>query len=50
MPDDWEMRHGLDPNDPADGAKPAAGSGGYTNLEIYLNQLAGKDAPGGQRR
>jgi hypothetical protein len=40
IPDDWEIRHGLNPRDPADGAQPAAGAGGYTNLEVYLNELA----------
>ena len=29
MPDEWETAHGLNPNDPADAAKVAAG-GGYT--------------------
>jgi hypothetical protein len=38
MPDDWERKHGLDPNDPADGASVANGDG-YTNLEDYLNSL-----------
>ena len=39
MPDTWEKAHGLDPKDAADGnAKQADG---YTNLEIYLNALAG---------
>jgi pectate lyase len=41
IPDDWEARHGLDPHDPSDAARPAAGGGGYTNLEVYLNELAG---------
>jgi hypothetical protein len=40
MPDKWEKRHGLNPKDAADGAKLSAG--GYTNLEIYLNHLAGE--------
>ena len=39
MPDDWERAHGLDPNDDADG--PAVAANGYTNVEIYLNELAG---------
>ena len=39
MPDAWESKHGLDPNDPSDGAK-AKEAGGYTNLEAYLNELA----------
>lgn len=38
MPDEWEKKHGLNPNDPADAAKLAAG-GGYTNIEMYLNGL-----------
>lgn len=42
IPDEWEIKHGLDPKDPADGAKPAKGGGGYTNLEIYLNELAAR--------
>ena len=42
MPDDWERAHGLDPADPADG--PRAGRDGYTNLEVYLNELAGPTA------
>jgi pectate lyase len=37
MPDDWERRHGLNPNDPADGN--AVQADGYTNLEKYLNSL-----------
>ncbi len=38
--DDWEKVHGLSPSIPADGAvyRPD----GYTNLEHYLNELAGK--------
>ena len=40
MPDKWEKRHGLNPKDAADGAKLSAN--GYTNLEIYLNHLAGE--------
>jgi len=36
MPDEWEKKYGLDPNDPADAAKDLDGDG-YTNLEEYLN-------------
>ena len=36
MPDEWEKRFGLDPNNPADAAQDADGDG-YTNLEEYLN-------------
>ena len=38
MPDEWEKVQGLDPNNPADGAR-AAPSNRYTNLERYLNSL-----------
>ena len=38
MPDAWERKHRLNPNDPADGAQDANGDG-YTNLEDYLNSL-----------
>ena len=41
MPDVWERRHGLNPDDPADGALTAAGSP-YTYLEVYLSSLAGE--------
>ena len=36
MPDWWEKKHGLDPNDPSDAAQDRDGDG-YTNLEEYLN-------------
>ncbi len=39
IPDSWEVAHGLSPADPADG-KTDSGDG-YTNLERYLNELAG---------
>ena len=39
MPDDWELAHGLSPDDPAD--RNGLAAGGYTNLEVYLNDLAG---------
>ena len=37
MPDAWELAHGLDPKNAADGAAVAAN--GYTHLENYLNSL-----------
>jgi hypothetical protein len=37
MPDDWEKRHGLDSNNPADGNGDIDGDS-YTNLEEYLNR------------
>lgn len=45
MPDEWEKTNGLNPNDPADGAAVASDKGGYSNLEIYLNELAAKAMP-----
>ncbi|MDP0500082.1 MAG: polysaccharide lyase [Verrucomicrobiota bacterium JB022] len=36
MPDEWEIRYGLDPHNPADAAEDADGDG-YTNIEEYLN-------------
>jgi len=44
MPDAWEKEHGLDPNNARDGAALAAN--GYTNVENYLNELAGDPVPG----
>lgn len=43
MPDVWESAHGLDPNNPRDGAAFAAN--GYTQVENYLNELAGDPIP-----
>lgn len=37
MPDEWEIKKGLDPNDPADRNKIA--KSGYTQVEEYLNSL-----------
>ena len=37
--DAWETAHGLNPNDAADGPQLAAN--GYSNLENFLNELAG---------
>ena len=39
MPDAWETSHGLDPHNASDGA--ALATNGYTNVENYLNELAG---------
>jgi hypothetical protein len=38
IPDWWERKYGLDPNDPSDAAKDCNGDG-YTNIEKYLNGL-----------
>lgn len=40
MPDDWEIAHDLDENDPEDRNEDPDGDG-YTHLEDYLNELAG---------
>lgn len=36
MPDPWEVKHGFNPNNPADGATDADNDG-YTNVEEFLN-------------
>ena len=41
MPDAWETLHGLNPSDPEDRNGTDLSSVGYTNLEMYLNELAG---------
>jgi hypothetical protein len=38
MPDEWEIQHRLNPNDPADGNLDQNGDG-YTNVEDYLNGI-----------
>lgn len=38
MPDEWEKKNNLNPNDASDGAKYTL-SPEYTNLEIYMNGL-----------
>jgi hypothetical protein len=40
LPDEYEVKHGLNPKDPLDSAKPAVNGGGYSNIEVYLNTLA----------
>ena len=41
MPDAWERKSGLDPDDPADGSQDRDDDG-FTNLEEYLNGLTQK--------
>lgn len=41
MSDAWETAHGLNPNDAKDGAIVSLSGDDYTNLELYLNELAG---------
>lgn len=42
MPDAWEKKHGLNPADPKDRNGDQDGAG-YTNLEEYVNELAGEN-------
>ena len=39
MPDEWELKMGLNPSDPGDRNGDIKGEG-YTNLEYYLNETA----------
>jgi hypothetical protein len=39
IPDDWELKNNLDPDNVSDGLALAEGKGGYTNLDIYLASL-----------
>lgn len=38
MPNDWEVTHGLNPNDSSDAT--AVMPSGYTAIEVYINELA----------
>ena len=40
MPDEWESLHGLNPNNPEDRNGMQLSMEGYTNLEMYLDELA----------
>lgn len=39
MPDNWELRHKLNPEDGSDAGKISQGSSHYTNIELYINGL-----------
>jgi hypothetical protein len=41
IPDAWELKHHLDPHNPVDAQKVDPKTG-YTNLELYLIELAGQ--------
>jgi len=41
MPDDWEEKYGLNPNDADDCNGKDISADGYTNIEMYVNELAG---------
>ena len=38
MPDEWEKKYGLNPNDPSDANGDLSGDG-YTNIEKYINGI-----------
>jgi hypothetical protein len=38
MPDEWEKKNGLNPNDASDAIKDCNGDG-YTNIEKYINAI-----------
>ena len=39
MPDEYEVKHGLNPRNASDASAMPKNGGGYTNIEIYLNSL-----------
>jgi hypothetical protein len=39
IPNTWEIREGLDPDNQEDGKEISISDEGYTNLEVYLNKL-----------
>jgi len=39
MPDEYEVKHGLNPKDASDSPKLAKDGSGYANIEVYLNSL-----------
>jgi hypothetical protein len=42
IPDAWEKKNGLNPNDPADASKDSGD--GYTNIERYINSIDAAEA------
>ena len=39
IPDDWEKKNGLNPNNAEDASQYAKSKSGYTNIEEYLNSV-----------
>ncbi|MBR6792180.1 MAG: RICIN domain-containing protein, partial [Ruminococcus sp.] len=48
MPNSWETAHGLNPNDASDGCINSMSPDGYTNVEMFLNELCGDDVNYGE--
>ncbi len=48
MPDTWEEAHGLNPNDTSDGSINSLSPDGYTNIEMFLNELCGDNVVYGE--
>ena len=48
MPNSWETEHGLDPSDGSDGSIVSLSAEGYTNVEMFLNELCGDDVVYGE--
>jgi pectate lyase len=46
MPDEFEVLHGFDPEDPTDGSRDSDGDG-YTNVEEFLNSTTPRETRGG---
>lgn len=49
MPDDWEIKHGLDPHNPNDNVLYTL-SKTYTNIEVYLNQIVNEKEYNGSKQ
>lgn len=45
MPDEWERRNRLNPNDASD--RNRLHTSGYTAIEVYINELCGESVKGG---
>ncbi|MBQ9110595.1 MAG: RICIN domain-containing protein [Oscillospiraceae bacterium] len=48
MPNTWEEAHGLNPNDASDGSINSLSPDGYTNVEMFLNELCGDEVNYGE--
>jgi hypothetical protein len=46
IPDDWEKKNGLNPDNATDASQKAKDNSGYTNIEEYLSNIAGDNKKG----